>query len=350
MLHPSPRPRFTRVGRTMSFLICVPLLLAAMAFGAIYANEASGPRLVCLMYHRFVSEREFQALRGKDRLYAISVDRFEQHLRLLRDLGYHSVSLEDALAFARGEKNLPEKAVLITIDDGYRCALTRAEPLLRAYGHRAALFATTNPRAKIFAPANHRPLSAADLRRLDAGVVEVLAHGATHRPLRDLPDAEICAELREPRASLEHALGHPVRAMAVPGNWYDRRVLGFAREAGYEAVFTSDPGSIRPGGDPFQLPRWNVGGDTSARRLADMLGPAAMARRRFAWGLSHRPRELLGEAIGAPVARVLAGFSAMAFQWPRASGLTLAGALAALIGAALRTRRGARSPGVQPST
>jgi len=283
------RLRACLAAAVLSVLVCTGSL--AVGSGGLflyeYLEECCGPRLVCLLYHRFVSDEEFRRLDSGQRLYATPVRRFEAQLRHLRDEGYYTPSVAEALAFARGENELPEKSVLITIDDGYRCALAHAEPLLKKYGFRAALFITTDPRAGVFRHAGHEPLSAGELGRLDPRVFEVFAHGVSHRPMSDLGDVELRRELLQSRLTLEGTLHRPVRCMAVPGNRYDARVLAFAARAGYEAVFTSEPGSIQPGCDVHRLPRWNVAGDVSLSRFSEMLRPMAMATRRFFWALSH---------------------------------------------------------------
>src|SRR5207253_9873761 len=105
--------------------------------------------LVSLMYHRFVSDEEYQQCRGTDRVYSIPLSRFEAQLASLRQSGYTAVTMDDAVAFARGQRELPEHSVLITVDDGCRSVL-QAAPLLEKYGLRATLFVTTDPAAYVF--------------------------------------------------------------------------------------------------------------------------------------------------------------------------------------------------------
>lgn len=281
----------------------------AAVFGYFYFDEEVGPRVVPLLYHRFVTSAQFAACKGDDRFYAVPIDRFEQHLRYLRDHGYSSLSTDECLSFLRGRRAVPERSVLITIDDGYVSALTFAQPLLRRYGFRATLFITADSQAPIFQRGSplQRRLTADELRRLDPAVIDVQAHGLTHRPLDGLSDAELTTELTRSKSLLEAAVGRPVRCMAIPGNHYDERVLHFAQLAGYEAVFTSDPGSLDPGDDPLALPRVNVAGYFDAPGLASLLDPEGMARRRFFRAMTSGPQHLLGMTFGAPISRLLRG-------------------------------------------
>jgi peptidoglycan/xylan/chitin deacetylase (PgdA/CDA1 family) len=236
---------------------------------------------LCLLYHRFAEPADYAKLQGKARIYTISTQRFDEQLASLRRRGYHAVSLDQAIAFARGSATLPLPAVLITIDDGCVSVVTLAAPILRRYGMRAALFVTTDPTATVFAESPGDPrLSDETLRGLDPAIFDLGSHGVSHRPLTDMGDEGLAAELCESRAVLERLSGRPITALAIPGNWYDARVLR-AATATYLAVFTSDIGAIRPGADPRRLPRLNVSGTWNQERFERMLSPSAIARRRL---------------------------------------------------------------------
>jgi len=276
-------------------------------FSYYYADEAVGPRVVCLMYHKIVTAREFDSCEGDERYYSIPVNRFEEHLRYLRTRGYQSLGTDDCIAYLKDGRAVPEKSVFITIDDGYESALTRAQPLLRKYGFRATLFVTADPHACVFDHGRPRQprLSDQEMQRLDASVIDVQAHGLTHRPLNELPDDELLAELTRSRDQLGAITHRSIRCMAVPGNHYDERVLEFAKRAGYQAVFTSDPGSLDPGDDLIGIPRVNVAGYFDAPGLASILDADGMARRRFVRTLSAGPVQLLGTTFGRPLSRFL---------------------------------------------
>jgi peptidoglycan/xylan/chitin deacetylase (PgdA/CDA1 family) len=284
-----------------AFVLCL-----FVVHGFILAAESQSPRIVCLMYHRFASADEYRACTGKDRIYTIGLDNFDRQLGELRRAGYRSVRLNDAIAFAEGDKELADKSVLITIDDGC-CSVALAEPILRKHGFGAALFVTTDSRAGVFH--SHSPgdpqLSAEELRRLPSDVFEIGSHAVTHRPLTDLPDREVADELIRSRDQLQHICGRPVTAFAAPGNWYDERICKMARDAGYTAMFTSDLGSVRPGADMFRLPRMNVAGYVDSARLVNSLSPGRIAAARSVRLVRDLPRAVFGKVMGGRVGAFL---------------------------------------------
>jgi peptidoglycan/xylan/chitin deacetylase (PgdA/CDA1 family) len=63
----------------------------------------------------------------------VTADEFRNHLRFLAR-HFRPVSLSDVIANRSGQRDLPEHAVLVTFDDGYRNNLTRAAAILRETG------------------------------------------------------------------------------------------------------------------------------------------------------------------------------------------------------------------------
>src|SRR5437762_9436816 len=65
---------------------------------------------------------------------------FDEQMDQLRDLNYTVVDLDAVLAHYVDGESLPERAVLISFDDGYYDNLDNAAGVLRKYGYPAVLF------------------------------------------------------------------------------------------------------------------------------------------------------------------------------------------------------------------
>jgi peptidoglycan/xylan/chitin deacetylase (PgdA/CDA1 family) len=201
----------------------------------------------------------------------IPVSLFDEQMALLRDLGYTVVDLEDVLAHYVDGKPLPERAVLITFDDGYRDNLENAVPILQRYGYPAVLFVPIGfldspmplPHEERLARSGlvNPMLEWSQLEELEAGGVRIEAHGISHRPLADLQVDEAAREIVMAKLRLEERLERPVRAFAyVKGSeaHYKPVHLSLLRQAGYEVAFTSVSGGNSPKTDPLRLHRYNV--------------------------------------------------------------------------------------------
>ncbi|WP_212589898.1 poly-beta-1,6-N-acetyl-D-glucosamine N-deacetylase PgaB [Bordetella genomosp. 7] len=73
------------------------------------------------------------------RFLSVRTDRLVQQFTWLRENGYQPVSLAQIMTARDGGAPLPENAVLLTFDDGYRSSLTRVLPILRAFNWPAVV-------------------------------------------------------------------------------------------------------------------------------------------------------------------------------------------------------------------
>ena len=109
----------------LALLTCLALACALPAQAA--GDIAPGKRFVSIAFHDVVDDPA--QLDGD----AVTTDRLVAFFDYLRGAGWTAVSLDDVDAARRGERPLPDKAILITFDDGYESLYTRVFPLALAY-------------------------------------------------------------------------------------------------------------------------------------------------------------------------------------------------------------------------
>jgi biofilm PGA synthesis lipoprotein PgaB len=163
---------------TLPARLLLALVLALTATAATAADE-----LLVLSYHDI---RDDVAADGDPDAYAVSTQNFAAHLDWLHGQGYRPVSLSQVIDASQGRGRLPEKAVLLTFDDGLRSVYTHAFPLLRAYGYPALVAVVTEwvdlPAGRVVdygpRPFGHEDfVTWAQLREMrDSGLVEVASH------------------------------------------------------------------------------------------------------------------------------------------------------------------------------
>lgn len=178
------------------------LLCAAWLPGGARAAE----KLTILSYHEIAEAGE-----ALDRDYAVKPTMFVRQMDWLRNNGYHFVTVDDLLADEAGRKPLPDKAVLITFDDGYRSMYDHAWPILKAWQIPAVVAVVgvwederttvnydgkTIPRDKL--------MSWKELRELaDSGLVEIGSHSFDlHRGIQGNPQGN-----EQPAATTRRWLG-----------------------------------------------------------------------------------------------------------------------------------------------
>lgn len=75
--------------------------------------------------------------------YAVTPRAFAEQMAALKAAGFETIGLEEFNAYMRGEADLPERALLITFDDGTKSNWVYADPVLRELGYEATNFLIT---------------------------------------------------------------------------------------------------------------------------------------------------------------------------------------------------------------
>jgi peptidoglycan/xylan/chitin deacetylase (PgdA/CDA1 family) len=230
---------------------------------AIRAVDGDGRTLRVLMYHK-VNDLPNNRM-------SMPVSLFDEQLAHLRELGYQVVDLDAVLAHYGLGALLPDRAVLITFDDGYRDNLVNAAPLLKKHRYPAVQFVPIAyvgdgqplPHERYLAAHGvHNPTVDWDeIRELERYGVRIESHGISHKPLAELEIDEAAREIAISKLKLEEKLGRPVRAFSyVKGSEADYKPVhpSLVKQAGYDIAFTAVSGANTPLSDPLQLRRYNV--------------------------------------------------------------------------------------------
>ncbi len=218
-------------------------------------------QLPILMYHRIASSGLPDLAR-----YRVTPEAFEEQLRYLKDAGFYSIKLEDWHAAVQARKALPERAVLITFDDGYLDFQTYAWPLLKRYGFSATVFLVSGNVGQFnsWDQKNYKEevplLGWEDILQLQREGVEFGCHSVSHGPMTKLSIKEVMYEGTQAQLVLERALGKKMVAFAYPYGDVDWVVQHLIEDCGYTFGL-----SCRSGKSAFQdsliaLPRIEIKG------------------------------------------------------------------------------------------
>jgi peptidoglycan/xylan/chitin deacetylase (PgdA/CDA1 family) len=196
---------------------------------------------------------------------------FAEQMELLGELGYVPVSLGQVRDHYVDGAALPNGAVLITFDDGYRDNLENALPILQRHRYPAVIFVPIgflegdrplpHEEALRTLGVRNETVDWDELAALESGGIRVESHGIGHRPVSELAPAEAAREIALSKLRLEERLGRPVDAYAfVKGSLADYRPehVSLVQQAGYALGFTSVSGANGPSSDRFRLRRYNV--------------------------------------------------------------------------------------------
>ncbi|HEU5102194.1 MAG TPA: polysaccharide deacetylase family protein [Roseiflexaceae bacterium] len=229
--------------------------------------------------------------------YTVTPRAFALQMAWLMLARYVPITFDRLLAWRAGQGRLPERAVIITFDDGFQGCDDYAVPTLLSRGFTAVFYivaglAGRTSRWLIAERGVEFPLMDwATIRRLEATGFQCGAHTMSHPRLPELPMLACRQELEASKRLLEDQLGHEVRDMAYPFGSFDERVRELAAEAGYRSACTVQIGRSPGDDDPLALHRIPIlGSDTlldficrleSAWPLRDTLRHSAGSTRRW---------------------------------------------------------------------
>ena len=208
-------------------------------------------QVLIFCYHRLVDKVRYPGTE-------ITPAAFEAEMKELKDKGITVISMQDLLAWKRGEKNIPPRAAVVTFDDGWKSQYEVAWPIMKKFGYPFTLFIYTEG-VRGGTLGGGEAITWEQLADMRDNGVDIQAHSATHQDLREghsvmviepggkrsrkkLTGADyekwVKNEVVGCKELLEQRLGIKVNCYAVPFGNYNEHVKELARSAGYEAMFT----------------------------------------------------------------------------------------------------------------
>ncbi len=208
-------------------------------------------RVAVLMYHHIQPEPE--AKEKRQTALSTTPEFFRRHLEYLRQKGYIVIKPAHlARFFATGEK-LPEKAAIITLDDGYADAYVYALPILRDMGLAATVFLPTglvdNPGYLTWNQVSQMQGSS---------LVEFANHTWSHRSSygteaverREIDTADV--QLTERGLNVDKVFAYPYGSPSLV-------VEKILQQNKYQLAFTTVPGTAHCQARRWELPRIRMG-------------------------------------------------------------------------------------------
>ena len=126
---------------------------------------------ICLCYHNIED--------GKSKALTISVAEFEKEMQAIKDNGFTVIPLQDFLAWRRGEKNIPAKSAIISLDDGWASGYSTAWPILKKFNYPFTLFIYIN-----YVNSGGKSMTWDQLAEMRDAGVDIECHTYSHADLR----------------------------------------------------------------------------------------------------------------------------------------------------------------------
>jgi len=198
-----------------------------------------------LMYHSIDYEK------GNE--LRIPKEKFRLQMKYLKDNGFTTLTLNELYSHLVYGSSIPDKPIVITLDDGYIDNYTNALPVLREFNLKATVFMITS-----CIDTDNRYLTSAQLHEMDKAGMDIESHTVSHPELNKLSYDKQFAELKASKAVLEKLLNREVPYLAYPYGKYNMDTLKITENLGYKMAFSTLTGNASKSNGLFRLHRLYV--------------------------------------------------------------------------------------------
>lgn len=215
-------------------------------------GNQTGPRIPVLNYHFFYDEAAREICNEN---ICLDVGVFRQQLNYLRDNNYKTLTIEEYRAWLYNEIELPEKSVLITIDDG---ALGTGKhngnkliPILEEYNMHATLFLITGWW---------------DINNYRSKNLDVESHTYDMHSTGPCGKAQmICANYNELVSDLQKSISitGSTKAFCFPFYTFDEEAINAVRDAGFKMAFVGGNRKSSRSDNKYKIPRYPIHKNTT---------------------------------------------------------------------------------------
>lgn len=178
-----------------------------------------------LNYHRVCEESYGLSATG------IKPSAFEKQMEYLFREQYKTISLYDLCDYIKKGKRFPEKAIVITFDDGYMDNYTHAFGVLKRYHFKATVFLMTSKIGKKYF--NASMLTWSRIKEMTKHGIDFGSHTINHPYLTKLSVDEARKEIQKSKDFLEQVLGKEVALFCYPCGDFNNKVKALVKESGY---------------------------------------------------------------------------------------------------------------------
>jgi peptidoglycan/xylan/chitin deacetylase (PgdA/CDA1 family) len=218
-----------------------------------------GVRVSVLGYHDFSETAPETAMR-------IRTSKFRKQMETIRQLGITVISMDDFISWKKGDKEIPQKSILLTLDDGWKSVHTDAFPILKEFGYPFTLYLYKN-----YVDGGGKALTTPMIHEMIESGATLGSHSVSHPyPLTvksfrkkgtNAFDAYLRKEMGESKIFLESKFSQKISTYSYPGGFYTEEMLPLGTEFGYSHMFTVLPGKVKRGMPDATLPRYMILGN-----------------------------------------------------------------------------------------
>ncbi len=189
----------------------------------------------------------------------VSVKKFKAQMKYLHDNNYKVIPLKRLVDMIKNHKKLPKRSVVLTFDDGYKTVYENAFPVIKKYGYPISVFLPTEAIEKRY-PDYMTMKMIKEMMKYGA---DFESHSYSHPRMAYKPKGWtdkhykdwIAGELTKSISFFKKYFNYKPYAFAIPYGEYNKTVINMAKDEGFSAILTQDPGAVSRYTPLYLLPR-----------------------------------------------------------------------------------------------
>jgi|GEM_PF-124097 len=232
-------------------------------------------RVPVLAYHSIMS-REFYYPINVPNPWILLDEVFLQHMEYLYKNNFTPMTVQQFMDFLFYDKDLPERPVVLTFDDGYLDNYLFAAPIMRQFGFTGMMFiitgaiSETTPAMAVY-PSQF--MSPAEI----AATMDVFEYGShthdMHRAINGRPPLTF-ESVENIRADIRQSFEAPLTfttGFAYPHGRHSANAIAALQAEGVRFAFATHLGYVYRDTDPFRLPRFSVKSDWTMEMFSEIV-------------------------------------------------------------------------------
>lgn len=206
-----------------------------------------------LTYHHI--QPQATAVQLKQTSLNVDSGMFDQQMEYLVSHGYTAISAFDLVEALRNHTGLPEKSVVITMDDGYADNDIYALPILKKYNLKANLMLATG-----LVGSNPDMLTWSQVQDMKgSGLYFLTNHTWSHYAVTNGPQSKIESEIDTGAGQIKQYTGQDVNIFTYPYGSFNSNAIQTLQKKGYVGGFSTIPGQYQCDSFIMTLHRTRIG-------------------------------------------------------------------------------------------
>ena len=213
---------------------------------------------------------------GRNNIFStVSPEDFERQMNFLKKRDYNVIGLKDLVDILEQEREIPQKTIVLTFDDGYSDNFIFAWPVLKRCNFPASIFLTTGWVGSFCPKKNNEQIRMLDWLQIDkmakSGLIDFQPHTINHPKLADITLEEVEKEIIGSQKTIAECLNSSPQLFAYPYGSYNQQVIALLKERGFRGAVTIKSGRVTIKDGLFEIRRKGVFSKTSIYQFKSLL-------------------------------------------------------------------------------